>query len=282
MQIQKKYQVNMNILFLTILFFQVSAQQRIGAPSSEVVNMEPDGVLVVDEAHVHRKLQTAKNVGNNGQPSSVYPLKVCQGDCDKDSDCTGSLKCFQRSGLQRVPGCSGTTSKWSGIDFCYDPDNGSNNNNDDSSGGSGGFRLRLYWEDGYYWQESSSERKYCMQCDGSSCGTGDKVLIQTCGSGNTKLEFYQKSGTEASLRDTQSKLCMRVESNNGIRMRSCDSGDSKQRFQGSFSSSKFEIQPKGDSSKCVTIQHHPRTGEDLRLFDCSTARGDDTSYWKKY
>ena len=43
----------------------------------------------------------------------------CAGDCDKDSDCEGSLKCFQRNALEAVPGCSGSgKSKW---DYCYDP-----------------------------------------------------------------------------------------------------------------------------------------------------------------
>jgi hypothetical protein len=52
------------------------------------------------------------------------------------------------------------------------------------------------------------------------------------------------------LRDTRSGRCMRVEGGK-IRMRDCDSGDSKQRFKGSFSSSKFKISPKDDSDKCV-------------------------------
>jgi hypothetical protein len=38
----------------------------------------------------------------------------------------------------------------------------------------GGFRLRLYWEEGYNWQESSGEKFWCMECDGS-CEDGDKM-----------------------------------------------------------------------------------------------------------
>jgi hypothetical protein len=34
---------------------------------------------------------------------------VCQGDCDNDDDCLGSLVCFQRNAnITSVPGCSGT------------------------------------------------------------------------------------------------------------------------------------------------------------------------------
>merc|ERR1719162_2506341 len=37
-------------------------------------------------------------------------LDLCQGDCDNDSDCQGSLVCFQRHGnnYATVPGCAGT------------------------------------------------------------------------------------------------------------------------------------------------------------------------------
>jgi hypothetical protein len=38
----------------------------------------------------------------------------------------------------------------------------------------GGFRLRMNWEDGYGWQESNSERFWCMECEGN-CGEGDEI-----------------------------------------------------------------------------------------------------------
>lgn len=33
--------------------------------------------------------------------------RLCQGDCDNDGQCEGTLKCFQRSGNEPVPGCKG-------------------------------------------------------------------------------------------------------------------------------------------------------------------------------
>ncbi len=43
---------------------------------------------------------------------------MCQGDCDRDSDCASGLRCFQRSGYTAVPGCTGSGSKdW---DYCVD------------------------------------------------------------------------------------------------------------------------------------------------------------------
>ena len=58
-----------------------------------------------------------RQVGNNGFPKSAFPLGLCEGDCDRNADCAGDLKCFQRSGTTRVPGCSGSGSP--GADYCY-------------------------------------------------------------------------------------------------------------------------------------------------------------------
>ena len=41
---------------------------------------------------------------------------LCEGDCDRDSDCKAGLRCFQRTRLESVPGCSGDGV--SGMDYC--------------------------------------------------------------------------------------------------------------------------------------------------------------------
>lgn len=41
----------------------------------------------------------------------------------------------------------------------------------------GGFRLRMYWEADYYWQGSSRERFWCMECDGG-CEEGNNIRKQ--------------------------------------------------------------------------------------------------------
>ncbi|KAL7450676.1 hypothetical protein ACHAWC_002556, partial [Mediolabrus comicus] len=52
----------------------------------------------------------------SGSGSPPNPLPKCHGDCDNDSHCEGSLVCFQRSGTEAVPGCTGTGA--SGTDYC--------------------------------------------------------------------------------------------------------------------------------------------------------------------
>jgi len=61
-------------------------------------------------------LPMIEEVDNNGNPSSVYPLEECKGDCDRDSDCQDGLVCMQRVGNEVIPGCQGNAR--SGIDFC--------------------------------------------------------------------------------------------------------------------------------------------------------------------
>jgi len=57
-------------------------------------------------------------VGNNGNPKNAFPLGRCQGDCDKDKDCSGNLVCFRRDGQEEVPGC--TNQGEAGDDYCTD------------------------------------------------------------------------------------------------------------------------------------------------------------------
>ena len=59
------------------------------------------------------------SVGNNGDPSSAFPLGLCEGDCDSDSECQPGLKCLQRDGLEEIPGCSPAGEGSSGWDYCY-------------------------------------------------------------------------------------------------------------------------------------------------------------------
>lgn len=50
--------------------------------------------------------------------SSEFPLGLCQGDCDKSSDCAEGLLCFHRNEGEEVPGCDGGTKDVSKNDFC--------------------------------------------------------------------------------------------------------------------------------------------------------------------
>jgi len=49
----------------------------------------------------------------------VLPLDLCEGDCDSDDECMGSLECFTRNDLTHVPGCYGDGV--SDYDYCITP-----------------------------------------------------------------------------------------------------------------------------------------------------------------
>lgn len=78
-----------------------------------------------DDEDDEDELPHLDEIGNNGVPSEVFPLGLCQGDCDSDDDCEGDLKCFRDDDPKTVPGCQGNRRKnrsGNRVDFCYDSD----------------------------------------------------------------------------------------------------------------------------------------------------------------
>jgi len=61
------------------------------------------------------------NKGGSGC-TKKKPCTECQGDCDRDSDCKGAMKCHQRNKKTKVPTCkSGGKGDVNNYDFCYSP-----------------------------------------------------------------------------------------------------------------------------------------------------------------
>merc|ERR1712139_493171 len=69
------------------------------------------------------KKKAGKRLINKGVSGCTSSKKCgkCTGDCDSDKDCKTGLKCFQRNGLQHVPGCAATLGGGNiiGYDYCY-------------------------------------------------------------------------------------------------------------------------------------------------------------------
>ena len=236
---------------------------------------------------------TLQVVGNNGLPSSVFPLGRCQGDCDENVDCAGELVCFQRDAGQAVPGCKGTAVESN--DYCIRAEDLPPPTIPNSKT----FRLKMYHEPGYWWQcdgvcdqsdiTQDKDPKWCIQCDGSGCDDDELIKIRTCSSANTKFEFVATSKlNEVKIRVVGTNLCLMYEGYastlRNTRLDTCGgSGEIwSTHGKGSFAGRRFELHPQGDASYCLTQQHHPKSGEDLRLEKCSVARGDDTNWWMTY
>jgi len=151
------------------------------------------------------------------------------------------------------------------------------------------FRLRLYWNRNYYWQETRKETWWCMQCSGS-CRDGDSIYVDWCGS-SSRQQFTGIGDTIRPVSDTT--LCLTSTGNSEdrpIRLIKCDDGRdvrngmngggrSDQQIKGLKENEPFELQQSG---KCLTQQHHPKSGERVYPADCRTARNHDTAYWIQF
>ena len=78
----------------------------------------------VSNPHASRPLTYPRGPGGPDECDEVGGCDMCQGDCDDDSDCRGSLRCFKRDNLAlSPPGCSRQLDMTvdDDDDFCFDP-----------------------------------------------------------------------------------------------------------------------------------------------------------------
>ena len=213
-------------------------------------------------------------------------LKRCEGDCDSDSDCEGNLVCYQRGPGDEIPGCTFSTF-WGSFPISDDTDVCVDRR---SLGGS--VRLRMYWERGFFWQESSEEVYWCMaHSQSGTCYYGleerecesDHVYTDWC-STSSRQQFeilYQPSG-EFMIRAVSKNQCLEGDR---PKLRDCNPNNAAQLWHpmnGGYESTKFEITRKGRESRCLTQHHHPKEGEVIEMNDCARERRYTTNAWEFY
>ena len=71
--------------------------------SEEVPGCSGQGVYKKDYCTVRPSTTYLFYKGNDGP----FPLGLCEGGCDSDSDCGQGLYCFKRKEKDPVPGCDG-------------------------------------------------------------------------------------------------------------------------------------------------------------------------------
>jgi len=163
---------------------------------------------------------------------------------------------------------------------------GSNNGDDEdeepddqqttSSGRS--FQLKLYWQQGFNWQNHPKEKAWCLECK-DECKDGKRLYVRECNTSNRKQKFvfknnkFSPSGAQglcAHFNDVKSEL----------RLGGCGAISSNfQTFtEKKFSNNKFRYNVK---SRCLTQHHHPRDHEKVRLGPCTKAARDNTVFWVK-
>lgn len=110
----------------------------------------------------------------------THLCRRCQGDCDNDDQCEGSLKCFQRRENEKVPGCKGGDgSDTRGKDYCYRPEDVDDNDEEQPPGSS---------QINYLGRDYCTTSRPCRKCQGD-CDNSDQC--------NGSLKCFQRSGNEA-------------------------------------------------------------------------------------
>ncbi|CAB9509452.1 expressed unknown protein [Seminavis robusta] len=251
-------------------------------------------------------------VGNEGTFYSAYPMPVCKGDCDVDDDCIEGLYCHQRGSMDAVPYCDGGEEERSTADFCA-WDGESPVPVPVSDPPEGYFRLKLYWEEGYHWQNETFEREWCMMYDYQGYpGTGlcwvgddavncdqDQVYVGKCiqdermwftfvNVSDAPVEISKQPSfiDERLIMTGDNERCL-TRYDREIWLESCDPDNFRQRWialNGNFDGEEFEISQRGFTHQCVTNDHHPKSGEVVELHDCEASRAYDsqTSFWNLY
>lgn len=88
--------------------------------------------------------------------SNPPKLGICDGDCDRDSDCGGDLVCFQREANEEVPGCHGGSSDGSRTDYCVE-------------------KSHLWWDEmSSNSLEECPRQGFCEEC--ADCSTDDDCI----------------------------------------------------------------------------------------------------------
>ena len=139
------------------------------------------------------------------------------------------------------------------------------------------FQLKMYWKEGYCWQEEWDERRYrwCLQCEGSTCSENDYLLIKECSSSSRQRFIYQGGKLKPY---TRQDLCWTRTLVNAHQLKPCGNDDT-QFIKGLQYDGNFEIHPNGFPDDCLTCQHHPKSGEIIRRSDCEVARNDKNGLW---
>lgn len=149
------------------------------------------------------------------------------------------------------------------------------------------FQLKMYWQEGYCWQEEWIERRWCMSCQGKTCGSGERLWLQTCNAGDStqKFKYIAVSGSGGGqLMTSTTNLCLERITDSSFKLSSCSSTKTSQVFLGITTDGKpFELHPKSNGNKClVNNDHHPKAGEVIYSADCTLARSVHTDQWTSY
>jgi hypothetical protein len=175
------------------------------------------------------------------------------------------------------------------------------------------FRIKMHWEESYFWQEEDDERQYCLECatckkltksgwgegckNSKQCKTGDQLWLQTCNgfvkgaSGNAEFEIV-RGKVANQIKISNMDLCLERASKLYINLVQCDAADVRQLWTGFDKDKPFELRPVeqqwrpndyGDPveiQRCISQHHdHPKNFEVLFLETCDLGIKHNTVLW---
>ncbi|KAL7466768.1 hypothetical protein ACHAXS_007054 [Conticribra weissflogii] len=157
---------------------------------------------------------------------------------------------------------------------------------------SAGFRLKLYWEEGYFWQERTEERWWCMQCvdklGNFVCEKDSRIQLRNC---RTKSDLdaiftyisFGDGGYQFRIANTNNMCLQKMGDRRAIRVKPCKDDQMLQRFVGFDPDlDRFDLRPLDYTDRCLTNHHHPKPNETVYAETCKRAHNYDTGYWVKY
>lgn len=128
------------------------------------------------------------------------------------------------------------------------------------------FQLKMYHEKGYCWQGEWDEKRWCLECEGKSCGEDDYLWIKKCDKDEDEQWFVYReiSGTGGGHLSPYERqdLCWERTRVNAHQLRPCDKKEKKQIIKGIRYDGKFEMHPNGRPDACLEQHHHPK-GEEV-------------------
>eukprot|EP00980_Cylindrotheca_fusiformis_P013873 scaffold3598_cov115-Cylindrotheca_fusiformis.AAC.9 len=181
------------------------------------------------------------------------------------------------------------------------------------------FKMRLFWQKGYYWQESWDETWFCVECtkcdsygrkngrdygcekrgngESENCGEGDMFWVHRCSDRGSEFNIIDNGDLGMQVRLAGTNLCMgrgaiskETDHFNEHLMQAmkCDKHDKFQQWAPIKSLSRFELRAFEDVDRseedamCVSQLHHPKNEEVLSMFECKLCRIYETRYWEEY
>lgn len=173
------------------------------------------------------------------------------------------------------------------------------------------FQVRLYWEQGYFWQETYEEAFWCMECamcqsftlnDGwegecevpgstiESCHEGHQIWVRHCQDTRRlfTFEIIKNLGTGDQVRVHDTDLCFSIFENTFLELRLCDKTQPSQLFNPIDDTHKFELRPYDQrdlsmvDANCLSQRHHPKDKEMVGLHQCETNFNHETNYWTAF